>query len=513
VKIIKTNLNYVLGLGLVLAVIGLSAGVVSGTWGALPLGLLIAGIVLLSLGLLLLGIGGNLKKPQRFWQQRSTQASTNALISVLAVLTILGLVNFLGTRYTIRIDLSENQFFTLAPQTQQVLRNLQQPVKVLVFDRQPQPPTRTLLEEYQRQGQRFSFEFVDPQAQPNLAQKYNVRNPGDTFLEVGDRVQRLEQVSEPSLTAALEKATTPPAKIYLLQGHGERTLEADQSGEKGSLDQAINALKERNFTAQPLNLLQQPQRLENASVVIIAAPAKAFFPAEVRRLQDYLNQGGSMLLLVEPQTNPGLEPLLKDWGVQLDNRLVIDASGQGQQVGLGPAVPLVNQYGEHPITQDFQGTTSFYPTAQSIQTQQKPNEQATKLLLTGDKSWAESNPKSEALEFNPGSDRQGPLTLGVALTRSSTQGQKLRESRMVVIGDVDFAAGNLFEQQLNGDVFLNSVTWLSNRDNQTLSIRPKEQTNRRINLTPQTSRLITLIAFGLPLAAFGTAAAFWWRRR
>lgn len=512
-KILQTNLNYVLGLGLCLGIMGLAAGIVSGTWGGVPLGLLIAGVALFGLGLLLLGTSSNAKGfPQRFWQRRSTQAGTNAFVSILAVLAILGLINYLGARYTTRLDLSENQFFTLAPQTQQVLRNLKQPVKVVVFDHQPQPLTRTLLEQYQRQGQRFSFQLIDPQAQPNLAQKYKVRNSGDAFLESGDRTQRLEQISESSLTAALEKATTQPAKIYVLQGHGERALEASAAGQ-GSLDQAINALKEKNFTSEPLNLLQQPQKLQDAAVVLIAAPARALFPAEVRRLQDYLNRGGSLLLLVEPQTNPGLEPLLKDWGVQLDNRLVIDASGQGQQVGLGPAVPLVNQYGEHPITQDFRGGTSFYPTAQAIQTQQKSNEQVSQLLMTGNQSWAEGNPQSEALEFNAGRDRQGPLALGVALSRSTNQGQKSRESRMVVIGDVDFATGNLFEQQLNGDVFLNSVTWLSNRDNQTLSIRPKEQTNRRINLTPQQSRLITLIAFGLPLVAFGTAAALWWRRR
>lgn len=515
-KTITTSLKYLFWLGLILIIVGLSTGLVSGIWGPLPWGLLIAGIVLLGLGLLLQGNRNGIDPSTvpRFLRRRSTQSSTNALVSVLAVLVILGLINFLGTRYTTRIDLTENQFFTLAPQSQQVLRNLKQPVKVWIFNSQPEPATRTLLEQYQRQGQsRFSFEFVDPQAQPGLAQKYKVQNPGDVFLESGQRVQPLEGgLSESKLTTAIEQvSSTRQSKVFFLQGHGERSLEAAQAAASESLSQARNALAAKNITAEPLNLIQR-QIPQDASVVILAAPAQALFPAEVQRLQNYLKQGGSLLLMVEPQTKSGLESLLKDWGVQLDNRLVVDASGEGQQVGLGPAVPLVRQYGEHPITQDFNGRVSLYPTVQAVQAQQAPNRQATELLITGDQSWAEGDLETQELQFNPERDRRGPLTLGVALSRSSA-GQP-RESRLVVIGDVDFATDSLFDQQLNGDVFLNTVTWLSNREDQTLSIRPKEPTNRRINLTPESNRLIILIALGfLPLAAFGTAVVSWWQRR
>ncbi len=506
---------------------GVSAGVVSGIWGPLPWGLLVAGAVIVGLGVILPASRGSIpaSKPSsipKFWQRRSTQTSTNALISILAVLVILGLINFLGARYTYRIDLTENQFFTLAPQSQEVLANLKQPVKVWVFESQPEPATRTLLEQYERKGRsQFSFEFVDPQAQPGLAQKYKVENRGDVFLEAGKRVQPLEQgLSESSLTTAIEQVTsTEQLKVYFLQGHGERSPDANQAAAPESLSQARSALAEKNFVAEPLDLLKRKQIPQDASVVILAAPTQALFPEEVQRLQAYLRQGGSLLLMIEPQTKPGLESLLKDWGVQLDNRLVVDASGEGQLAGLGPAVPLVRQYGEHPITQDFSGGVSFYPTVQAVQAQQGPNRQVTDLLLSGDQSWAESNLENPALQFDPDGDRRGPLTLGVALSRSNqaqaTQSPP-RESRLVVIGDVDFATDSLFNQpqQLNGDVFLNSVTWLSNRQDQTLSIRPKEPANRRINLTPERSRLIALIALGfLPLAAFGTAAVFWWQRR
>jgi ABC-type uncharacterized transport system involved in gliding motility auxiliary subunit len=85
---------------------------------------------------------------------------------------------------------------------------------------------------------------------------------------------------------------------------------------------------------------------------------------------------------------------------------------------------------------------------------------------------------------------------------------------MLVFGNSIFASNGWFEQQLNSDVFLNSVTWLATGDDQTLSIRPREAKNRRINLTPLQSGIIAWMAvFIVPILGFIIAAITWWRRR
>jgi ABC-type uncharacterized transport system involved in gliding motility auxiliary subunit len=512
---LKTHAKYLFWLGPILIVIGLSAGLVSGTWGALPLGLLIAGLVTLGLWLLF-----QARLAKGFWGRRSTQVGTNAIVSTLAFLVILGLINFLVVRYPARIDLTEKQFFSLAPQSQQVLSHLQQPVKVLIFDNAPDPATRTLLEQYQRQGQPFfSFELIDPQAKPGLAQKYGVKNPGEVFLESGKRVQPLESaLAETSLTPAIARVVSDrQSKSYFTQGHGELLLESGQ----GSLSEAVKALKGKDITPEPLNLLEQRQVPQDANLVVIASPKRPFLAAEVQMLKAYLKRNGSLLLMVDPETKPGLDSLLKDWGVQFDNRLVVDASGTGQLLGLGPAVPVVNHYGDHPITKDFAQGVSFYPLAQAIVVKQLPAQQVTALVVTGDQSWAETDPNNAELQFNPGRDRKGPLVLGVAISRpgqpeptAATSQAKAMQSRLVILGDSDFATDGTFDKGVNGDVFLNTVTWLSDRPDQVLSIRPKEPTNRRLEITAERSRLVTLLGLGiLPLAAFGTAAGLWWQRR
>ncbi|NMG22773.1 ABC transporter, partial [Brasilonema bromeliae SPC951] len=107
-----------------------------------------------------------------------------------------------------------------------------------------------------------------------------------------------------------------------------------------------------------------------------------------------------------------------------------------------------------------------------------------------------------------------PTPTATPTPASPTPSPSSGESRMVVLGNSDFAINGLFDKQLNGDVFLNSVTWLSQQDQQPLSISPKEVKNRRINLTAAQALLLELSSLViLPLIGLVTAAIFWWIRR
>ncbi len=704
----KKYLGYLFWLGPVLTIMGITAKVVAGEWSLIALGLLIAGLVIIGLWLLFLG-----SLAPGFWGRRSTQVGTNAIISTLAVLVILGLINFLGVRYVQRVDLTENNLFSLSPQSQRVVQNLQQPVKLWMFDRQPNPADVELLKNYRRYGSKLEFEYIDPQEKPALARKFNVKSLGEVYLEYGAERKLLqmlspaERLSEVKLTNGIEQITSGRTDtVYFLQGHGERPLEQVE----GSLSGAVNALKEKNFIAQPLNLAERSEVPKDASVVVVAGPKRALFPGEVQALRNYLSAGGSLLLMLDPDTNPGVDSLLAEWGVQLERQIVVDASGQGRSVGLGPATPLVSSYGNHPITKDFGGGFSFYPLARPMEIQPVDGVKETPLISTNEQSWGESTPEKQPLEFDPKIDRPGPLILGVALSRkvqspsdlfapiplitptpqpsptASPSGQpkasptpiplitptpqpspstspktqpttsstpkpkatatpeaspspspkvqptasltpkpqmgsqkyqslldtsvdcpfgelafwsdrlptcteksqfergydvtfltsttlsqatgtpeaspsdspkaqattsptakpqatatpeaaptaspsaqptaspsptkednadnKAPEARLVVYGNSNFATDGWFEQQLNGDVFLNSVSWLSKRDEQALSIRPKEQQNRRINLTAAQAGTLGWTAIAIvPLVGFMTAGVLWWRRR
>jgi len=94
-----------------------------------------------------------------------------------------------------------------------------------------------------------------------------------------------------------------------------------------------------------------------------------------------------------------------------------------------------------------------------------------------------------------------------------TTDETLPAAKMVVVGNSEFTINGLFELQLNGDVFLNSVNWLTGGEPELLSIRPQEITNRRILLMPIERRFVVLTLILLPLIGFALALILWWQRR
>jgi ABC-type uncharacterized transport system involved in gliding motility auxiliary subunit len=520
-KAMARTLRYLSLPGLALVTAGLLVGLLQG-WGPLSLGLFVGGLGLLVVGLSLSDYGRS-----RFWSQRSTEAGANALISTLAVLVILGLINLLAVRYNSRVDLTENQLFTLAPQSQQVVQALENPTRVVIFDANQNPQDRQLLESYRQAGDNFSFEYVNPYDDPRRAQDFGVSQAGAVFLEQGEERRQLQvlspsdRLSERTLTNALDQLTeTGSLRAYFTQGHQEFPIDGSETG----FLQAATALEEKGFRVEPLDLAQASTVPEDANVVIVAGPGAEFFDNEVQALSSYLEGGGSLLLMIDPRTSPNLDSLLDNWGVSLDNRIVLDTSGSGQLVGLGPAAPLVTDYGDHPITRDFGTGRSFFPLVRPINLEAMAAVTAEPILRSNPQSRAEALSTDGELQFNQDAPPSGPYTLGVALSRpvgeaaTPSDGEDGQppgpQARLVVIGNATFATDGLFEQQLNGDVFLNAVSWLSQRDNSALSIRPRQVTNRRIVMTVQQQIGLGIFALlVLPLVGLIMALLLWLKRR
>jgi len=565
ITFLKKIFKYLFIPGIILTIAGLVAGLITQTWSPLYVSLIGIGIAILIGWLIFI-----FSTSQGFWRKRSTQIGTNALIATLSLIAILGLINFLAVRYSTRIDFTENQLFTLSPQSQEIVRNLQQPIKVWVFDGQPNTVDRELLETYRRYNPKFDFEYVDPQIEIGLAKQFNIKSLGDVYLEYGNKRQfvqktlidpfnnQREAISEIQLTNAIEKIKRDRTPIvYFLQGHGEHPLTSTEGG----LSQAVTSLKDKGYRVETLNLAERSAIPKDANVIVIAGAKRKLFEGEIKALKEFSDKGGSLLLMLDPNTNLGLDSLLKEWGIQLDERVVIDASGNGNVLGYGPATPIITSYGKHPITEDFGNGNSLYPLARPIGTVKVDGITAVALLVTNEKMWAESDVKSQEIQFDPTQDIPGPFDLGVAFTRNSSPVAKKSEekrttevaqktqqetekqasptpkpsptnspnnqqkdstppstenlkARMVVFGNSTFATDGWFEQQLNGDVFLNSVQWLANEEEQPLSIRPKEAKNRRIMLTPLQAGILSWMSLVImPLLGLIIAGITWWKRR
>ena len=471
----------------------------------------------------------------RSFSRREARFSAMSIISILAVLAILVGINYLAIRRDKQWDLTSTKAFTLSDETVKVLNSLKGPVQITVYD-QPNsfPHFRDALTPYALVSKNVSVEYVDADRQPTRVKDDNVLNYGTVVIGYQGRKEHVMSDREQELTNGLVKVTAGrTVKAYFIEGHGEK---ASTGVERTGYSSAIDVLKRDNFTVDKLVLAQTPDVPKDASVVVIAGPTADYLQPEVDALRKYLQGGGKALFLIDPVLGntmhpvPTLESLLADFGVAMGHDVVLDVSGVGQLLGTDASVPVVTPpYPPQAITKDFTLMTA-YPLAQSVNAQAgaNPNETVQNLLQTSDRSWSESDTKSllagGKVSFDEKSgDHKGPITIGVAISQDaknaaepsglagSTPGKP--QTRVVVIGDSDFASNNAVGVAGNSDLFVNINNWLTQQED-LISIHPRAEDDRRISLTAdQQRRLAWMSLLLIPGLVLGAGVYTWFLRR
>ncbi len=474
-------------------------------------GLLIAGAVFI-VAAIAIGFRGLL----RFFSKRSAQQGTNTTILVLAMLVILGLINFVGYRHHKRFDLTTEKLYTLSDQTRNIVRGLQQDVTVARFDKSPNAAFDDLMAEYKNLSPHFKFENVDPQQKPEVAQEFGAQHMGDVIVASGTHKEHVQtgtqgDAGEQEITGALLKATSDKVKtVCFATGHGEKAL--GDNGQDG-YSQVDAGLKKENYATKTVNLITENSVPADCSVLLIAGPKQSYYPQETALIGKYLDGGGAALIMEDPATDPKLDDIYKSWNIAVGSNVVVDASGMGRLFGGGPIIPLVADFGTSPITKGFQGSVTFFPLARtvSIADKSKSIPQAVELLKTSERSFTIPGlkPGETKISYDPKTDTLGPLSLGVAASRKLDD----KAARLVVIGNSQFAANPWIGQQRNGDLLFNTIDWLA-QDESLISIRPKAPTNRRVTLTEgQATALRWLDLAFLPGLVIFSGVFIWWKRR
>lgn len=456
--------------------------------------------------------------------RRSTKFGLNSATSVLLVLGVLAMVNYLGAQHQKRVDMTTEKIYSLSDESGKVADQVKQDLKIRAFYPGGEyGPVKELLKLFSTRNNKIAFEFVDPDKQPQLAQQLQVtvygdfQNPmtGESFrygtlvFQMGDKTERVEKQSEPLREEDIVNTLTKIVKgekktIYFTEGHGEKKI-----GE--GLNLAKTDLERESYIVKGVNLVTENQIPADATVLIVAGPTAELFPNEIEMIDGFLKGGGSALVLLDPSPAASLKDLMTKWGVDPGINIVLDASGVGRLMGMGPAAPLVATYGQHAITERMR-VMSFFPLSRSITPITPAPEGVTveKLLETNDRSWAETDMKNPEATLDEKKDTKGPITLAVAINKAAADNKK---SRLVVYGDSDFASDKYYSQAGNGNLFTNTVNWLA-RDDSFISIKPKSPDDRRLEITEGQGRLVnyTLVLL-LPIGILLTGVSVWMKRR
>ena len=418
---------------------------------------------------------------------RQARYGATASLYTIVVIAALIMVNWLGNRYNKSFDTTSNKKFTLSQETTKIIRGLKSDATIAYLDKASGfEGAKATLDRYANLSSKVHVKYVNVLQNPMEASAYGTRSLGTAFVTVGSRREEARTITEESITGAFVKDLKGVRKVCFVQGSGEHQLEET----KGTgLSQLKTALERDNYVAQPITLIDKTQVPADCTASVVAGPKNDYTPNEVSALKTYVENGGRAMILLDPpldfqsehiSENAAMTGLLSDWGVTLNNDLVLEENPVGQMVGVGPEVPLVSTYEPQAIVSDLKGHYTGFPVTRSMQIKNGSKTTVEKLFSTTDSSIATS--KLNSNEINPAdpSNKKGPFLLGAA--GSYNTGKPNEPGRFVVIGTSGFLDNAMLHFQGNPDLALNAVNWLTS-DEDLISIRPKETQDRRLNVT------------------------------
>ncbi len=513
-------------LGLVLFLTGLVATALLGQFSLITILLCLVGI----------GIGSIIFLPR---VTRNLSVYANMVLYSLFFCAAAIVFFMILQKHPLTFDATESRNYSLSNVTSNFLKRLNQPIRATVFvsNRQDRMSASLLLGEYSRYSPNFDYRIVDPFSETGLAQRYSAQVlPGDVYLErmttatqQAERVVKVNKLDEEQLTNGIvQSLRDKDITLYFTTGHGEPSLEEDkvaaavsgQSSDPNNLQSLTSQLQRAYIRPLPLDLSRRQSIPSDASAVIIVRPKVDFNPAETRILRSYLDNGGRVMFLLNPDIPQlgtemrtaliNLGALIREFGVELPPEVIVMpmARQSGQSIYLTPVMAK-----EHRITQELPTTEVFtvFDQARPVIAGTPPENIFTESFLqSGDQAWSfpiEELQKALISRTDPNVtakvDDLKPINVGVASTRMAPERGENGAAKIMVVGNGSFVTTR-FLSNMEWTMFMNGINWLTD-SGELIAIPSSEIENTPAILSPgQRQFLFILVVIAVPtLIALG----------
>jgi hypothetical protein len=446
-------------------------------------------------------------------------------------------VNYVATARDVRKDVSYFRTTEPSAATLAMVEKLDKPMRVLLFFR-PGSDVLGQIKPYfdalSGKGKKLRYEVIDVALAPELASKHKVRDNGNVLLlsgegddEKGESFRVGNELTEARGTLrkldgtfqqTFNKLVRPERTLYLTVGHGERNAKSSELPGADGTQVMEEVLKRLNLKTQTLGVSNGLGSAvpDEASAVLIVGPTEKFLPEEVATLLAYARKGGKLFLMLDPDLDLGLEPLLAGLGVEL---LPGTVASESQHMARAHnesdrGIIVTNRYTSHPTvttvtrhqrevaTVLVNGVALKASTAQAV-----PKPQVTFPLRSGADSWRDLNGNWKR---DP-EEKSEVLNLMAAVT---LEGEGDAEGRAVIIGDGDVITNKVAQNNGNMLLFVDSLAWLVG--NEDLSGEVSSEEDRPIEHSSEQNKVwfyATTFAVPAPILLLGAWVARGRRKR
>lgn len=482
---------------------------------------------------------------------------TTIVVTLVFLIALIAIYSIVKGR-NIRLDLTQRDDFSLNDQTRQTIAGLGvEPnvpnIKIYAFYGASQAGRRDqdtiLFDDYAQTSQnKISYEFVDPDRNPVLAQQFKVERPGQVVVvpldaqgqPLADQAQLINLATQEQLSNTIMRvAASGDFRAYFVATEGG--LELADTGDNGMSNLNDTLTTRLNWKTEEVNLidLTAPNstiNLNDAAIdgqtLVIVGGIKPLPDDQVTFISNFLDNGGKLVMFAAPLNADGSPALATTeslntylynaFGIRFSNSMVLDETQAFQT----PFNPVSGEFdSSNYITQPFantQGAAMVFEQSRFIEVNPTlpANVTISELAKSADTSYAKSDPAilsgGEEAVAQAETDPKGPFVLAAAAENSQTG------ARVVVFGS-QYIPTNFYAQLrglnvFNLDVAFSSVVWVTKFNDffsqipqLTAAAKPQdspifadEQTNRTINFT-------TLII--LPFGVLIVGLLVWWNSR
>ncbi len=490
--------------------------------------------------LLLLSMAGRQPLEER------TVGGLNALFSSAVFLGIcIVLYLFLGS-WNVSWDLTEEGRRSLSDQTIQVLRSVNSEVEVLCFFLQVEEElvaiardkTLRFIEQCRQYTPLLKVEVLDPTVDRARLEAMKITHAsvqGTIVLRSGERQRvitltggspRLEERDFTNALINVLRKSEPT--VYFMTGHHERDI-MDEDPQKGGSTLG-NLLRGESYKVERLAIkISAPEIPMDADVIVINNPSMDFHPVEIQVLDDFVMRGGRMVLLIDPWRAPAgsegvserFRPYIESrFGIKIGSDIVItDQNSNIWQaefsVDNSPFEALEEGFMayrgaynlKHPVTRAFDQSMLLQAMRSvSVSDTVPDGVAAVELLRTTPDFWAETD--TEKLLGTgqakwDSEERKGaiPVAAAAVLPVDKTQNPNgLADSRILVVGDSDFASNANIIVPGHVNFLLNTFAWLTESED-LIAMRPTGRESMPLLLTPLQQRTIAWTSIMLTIQA------------
>ena len=479
-----------------------------------------------------------------------TGAGFNVTLSSLALLAIVIMVNYIALRNPAYYSLSKDRFQPLSPVTMQMLTGFTNDVDIIVYY-DPEAPLftqiETMLRQYREANRHVRIETVDYIQKPARAEEIRTR------YQLGSQVQNAVIFANGDNVKIVKRSELSDYNVdELVSGRTKQVRRKSFKGESVFTAALLSVLRSdrpmvayltgygnfhnpTNFTSDTgYGRFSQLLRDHNASVGALSLAGTNDIPAvcklivvpgveteipgdHLNKLDRYLESGGRMLMLFKYGSRSGIERLLYRWGVQVEDRQVVDrARSDRDTLVLVGGEGYSNHEIMRPLTQSGAPIGLAVPRpVKSLSNQNAADgPQVTILASTSPQGIAISDYR-KGIRHDPRNDERGIIPLVVAVEKGDIVGFNEGSTRMVVIGDShSFNNQFLSSPYANHDLAWNTVSWLLDQSRLLGGIPPRPVTEFQINLTDKNLQSLQWILLaGIPGGILLIGWIVWLRRQ